>query len=46
MMFLLKKLIRSLLILNDDKIIQSIGLEETYAYGTKKDLIDKFAIIH
>ena len=26
---------------NDDKIIQSIDLIETYAYGTSKDLVSK-----
>ena len=26
---------------NDDKIIQSIDLIETYAYGTSKDLVGK-----
>ena len=27
--------------LNDDKIIQSIDSIETYAYGTRKDLVSK-----
>ena len=26
---------------NDDKIMQSMGLIETYAYGTSKDLVSK-----
>ena len=38
-MFSLKKLTRLLLSSNDDKIMQSIGSIETYAYGTSKDLV-------
>ena len=40
-MFLLKKLIRLLLSSNDDKIMQSIDLVETYAYRTREDLVSE-----
>ena len=41
-MFLLKKFIKSLYVqIIKDKRIQSIDSVETYAYGTRKDLICK-----
>ena len=36
-----KEIIKIALSSNDDKIIQSINLVKTYAYGTCKDLICK-----
>ena len=40
-MFLLKKINKIALSLNDDKRIQSIHLIEAYAYGTNKDLVSE-----
>ena len=40
-MFLLKKINKIALSLNDDKRIQSIHLIEAYAYGTSKDLVSE-----